>query len=118
MELQTRRHGDLTVIEVCESRIDAASAIYFKDGMRELTAGGSGTVMIDMSRVSFLDSSGLGAIVAVMKFLGPDRTLELAALLPPVDKVFRLTRMDTVFKIHAAAPEAGLPELRLVRDAS
>ena len=48
---------------------------------------------------------GWGAVVAAMKALGPGRKLELAALTPTVEKVFRLTRMDTVFTIHKSLPE-------------
>ncbi len=51
------------------------------------------------------NSSGLGAVVAVRKFLGPDRVLELAGLTPAVEKVFRLTRMDSVFVIHPELPD-------------
>jgi anti-sigma B factor antagonist len=58
--------------------------------------------------VHFLDSSGLGAVVGVMKLLAPERRLELAGLTPTVAKVFRLTRMDSVFTIHPALAE-GLP---------
>ena len=36
-----------------------------------------------------------------MKHMGQDRTLALAGLTPTVDKVFRLTRMDTVFSLFA-----------------
>jgi len=62
-------------------------------------------VLLDLSRVAFLDSSGLGAVVAVMKLIGPERKLELVGLTPTVAKVFRLTRMDTIFTIHPALPE-------------
>ena len=34
------------------------------------------------------------------KLLGPDRVLELSGLTPTVEKVFRLTRMDSIFTIH------------------
>ena len=44
-----------------------------------------------------LCGAGLGAIVAVKKLLGPDRVLELSGLTPTVEKVFRLTRMDSIF---------------------
>ena len=43
--------------------------------------------------------AGLGAIVAAMKHLAPQRALVLAGLTPAVEKVFTLTRMDTVFGI-------------------
>lgn len=105
MQLSARESAGLLLVEVMEDRIDAAGAIQFKDAMRELAAQGNGRVMLDMSRVAFLDSSGLGAVVAVMKLLGPDRRLELAGLTPTVEKVFRLTRMDSVFVIHPAVPD-------------
>ena len=67
-------------------------------------------VVLDLGRVEFIDSSGLGAVVAAMKQAGRNRRLELAALTSNVRKVFRLTRMDTVFTIHddVAAAFAGL----------
>jgi anti-sigma B factor antagonist len=100
MHLQTQTRPKLLSVLVMEDRIDAASAIQFKERMRDLTTGGTQRVVLDMARVQFLDSSGLGAIVAVKKLLGPDRPLELSSLTPTVEKVFRLTRMDSIFTIH------------------
>ena len=74
-------------------------AVQFKDAMRDCTVEGHGRVVLDLSQVGFLDSSGLGAVIAVMKHLGNDRPLDLAGLTPTVQKVFRLTRMDKVFRI-------------------
>jgi anti-sigma B factor antagonist len=105
MNLQTEHQGEVLLITVLDDRIDAASAIQFKEKMREIVAEPSDRVVLDMSRVGFLDSSGLGAVVAVMKALGPIRRLELSGLTTTVDKVFRLTRMDTVFVIHKTLPE-------------
>ena len=105
MELQAEPRGGFLAILVNADRIDAASAILFKDRMRELTQRTSGRVVLDLTQVAFLDSSGLGAVVAAMKALGPDRPLELAGLTPTVQKVFRLTRMDSVFKIHPVLPD-------------
>jgi anti-sigma B factor antagonist len=100
MQLTRTIDGSTLVIHAGDDRIDAAGALQFKERMRELTDGAAGRVILDLSRVHFLDSSGLGAVVAVMKLLAPDRKLELSGLTPTVEKVFRLTRMDTVFTIH------------------
>jgi anti-sigma B factor antagonist len=94
---------DLRIITVGESRIDAAIAITFKDRMRELCENGPDRIILDMAQVDFIDSSGLGAVVASMKQVGKDKMLELAGLSPTVKKVFQLTRMDTVFTIHSSA---------------
>ena len=113
MKLETQTHDGVTLITALEPRIDAAVAIQFKDTMREVTESAQTRFVIDMSNVEFVDSSGLGAIVSVMKMVGPDRQLELAGLTPNVEKVFRLTRMDTVFTIHPhigdAIDTSGLP---------
>lgn len=100
MQLQTQTRPKVMSVSVLEDRIDAATAIQFKERMRDVTKDGPARVVLDLARVQFLDSSGLGAIVAVKKLLGTDRALELACLTPTVEKVFRLTRMDSIFTIH------------------
>lgn len=109
MHLTTRRSDAGLVIGVEESRIDAAVAIEFKEAVRRAAAGSDEAVILDLSQVTFLDSSGLGAVVAVMKLLAPQRALELAGLTPSVARVFRLTRMDSVFTIHPRAPVGAAP---------
>jgi anti-sigma B factor antagonist len=108
MDLSSDTAGDLLVVQVNEDRIDAAGAIQFKEAMRDFIrrAPDRRRVLLDLSRVGFLDSSGLGAVVAVMKMLSPGQKLELAGLTPTVEKVFRLTRMDSVFTIHPDVPQA------------
>lgn len=107
MDLGLVRSGDVPVIRVGEERIDSATAIQFKEGLRALADRAdarAGRLILDMGSVGFVDSSGLGAIVAAMKLLAPGLRLELAALTPNVARVFRLTRMDSVFVIHPAVP--------------
>lgn len=100
MELNCERIGEIQLITPQQDRIDAAVAIKFKDQMRAVTADGPGRIVLDLARVGFVDSSGLGAIVGAMKQLASGQQLELASLTPNVEKVFRLTRMDRVFRIH------------------
>ena len=106
MELSASQFGPFLVIDIAEGRIDAAVAIAFKDAVRTLTEDILDDVILNLEAVDFIDSSGLGAIVAVMKQLGPDRRLHLTSLSPAVEKVFRLTRMDSVFSIHATLDAA------------
>ena len=100
MNLQSTIHNDINFVTVNAKRIDALVAVQFKDAIRAETETGPDHVVLDLCQVDFVDSSGLGAIVAAMKQLGKERQLDLAGLTPVVDKVFRLTRMDSVFVIH------------------
>ncbi|MGB0900402.1 STAS domain-containing protein [Halocynthiibacter sp.] len=107
MELQTETNGDTLIITASGNRIDAAGAIDFKDKMRKLTEFGPDKIELDLARVEFIDSSGLGAVVASMKQLPKGKTLSLLDLTPTVAKVFRLTRMDSVFDIRTSNATGG-----------
>ncbi|QJF49906.1 STAS domain-containing protein [Roseobacter ponti] len=110
MELSAKTEEQLRIVSVQDARIDAACAIEFKDAMRSETDGGPDVVVLDLSRVEFIDSSGLGAIVAAMKHMGADRKLALAGLTPKVERVFQLTRMDSVFSVFPTL-DGALEEL-------
>lgn len=111
MEVSARIEGQMQIVSILESRIDAAVALEFKEAMRTATAERSETVVLDLGQVDFIDSSGLGAIVATMKHLAPTRSLVLAGLTPAVDKVFRLTRMDSVFSMFTSM-DAAMTEMQ------
>jgi anti-sigma B factor antagonist len=100
MELVVKECADGAVLRVEAERIDAFAAVQFRDAVRAAASGTEGKVILDLSRVRFVDSSGLGAIVSVWKTFGPDRPLELAGLQELVLRVFRLTRLDDVLTIH------------------
>lgn len=104
MQLTKEYEPDLLIVTVTEDRLDAAAAVAFKDAMKAATRDAPRRVILDLEQVTFLDSSGLGAIVAVMKQLAPARQLEVAALHPNVMRVFRLTRMDSVIPVHPGRP--------------
>ena len=106
MEIICETVNGALITRVEANRIDSAIAVQFKDKMREITENGPHRVILDLSNVNFLDSSGLGSVVAVMKQLGSERHLEIAGLTAAVAKVFKLTRMDSVFIIHPTAKAA------------
>lgn len=106
MSLSTTETDGTQVVTVNTDRIDAAMAIRFKEDMRAATDNDHERVILDLSEVQFIDSSGLGAIVAAMKQLGSGRRLDLAGATPMVEKVFRLTRMDTIFDLYGSLQDA------------
>lgn len=91
--------GSQLNITVTEPRIDAAIATLFKDKLRELIVGCAKPVHLDMRSVDFMDSSGLGAMIAIRKSLPETLPIVLHNTTPNVERVFRLTRMDSVFQI-------------------
>jgi len=101
MELEQKQIDGVIVVRCLAERLDALVALKFKDGIHSMATGPGKRIVLDMSEIKFLDSSGLGAIVAVYKLLGPDWGLDLAGLTDAVARVFKLTRMDSVFRIFS-----------------
>ncbi|MFC2966612.1 STAS domain-containing protein [Acidimangrovimonas pyrenivorans] len=107
MELKVERREEALVVRVEAPRITAAVSVQFKDRMRAVLANPASRVTLDMSRVGFVDSSGLSAVLSIMKMLGPGQRLDLAGLRPDVEAVFRLTKLDRVLAIHGGSPPVG-----------
>lgn len=105
MDLSHAQQGDYLVVTVNASGIDASAALEFKDSMKAIDESNQ-KILLNLEHVEFIDSSGLGAVVSVMKHLGKGRKKDLCALTPTVDKVFRLTRMDSIFAIYATREQA------------
>jgi anti-sigma B factor antagonist len=106
MHLKKRHEGNTVVLTVEANRIDAANAVYLKDAFAEAIAREDAAILMDLKNVNFMDSSGLGAMVAAMKQLDGKKKLALCHLSPAVDKVFKLTRMFTVFDIYPSLEDA------------
>jgi len=108
MEFETIQNGAITHLKMKQARLDAAQAIDFKEAVRAIADDGANFILLDMSSVEFMDSSGLGALVSVMKYMGAEKKIEITGLTPVVEKVFKLTRMDEVFRVHNSADDAYL----------
>lgn len=106
MELDYQQQGEVTVVKVREARIDARVAPEFREALAGTLAQGYRRIVLDVSGVSFIDSSGLGAIVATLKAAGRAGDVVIAGARDPVTTLFRLTRMDKVFRLLPTAAEA------------
>jgi anti-sigma B factor antagonist len=98
--LTSEVRSNVLVIHVGEKRVDASKAPSFKDEMTKCIESGQNQIVLDLSAVEFVDSSGLGAIVSCLKRLGPRGNLAIAGAKGAVSRLFTLTRMDKVFALH------------------
>jgi anti-sigma B factor antagonist len=96
----TSYEPDITVIRPGVQRLTAQNAKTFKDEAVALIEQGAAQLIIDFSEVSFLDSSGLGALVGVLKKVGNRGEVAVCGLNTEVEQMFRICRMDHVFNIY------------------
>lgn len=106
MQIEDRNVGEVLVVKPLDSRIDASGSPDFRGKMVDWINGGHSRIVLDLSQVDFIDSSGLGAIVSVLKTLGSGGELRISGLKETVMSLFRLTRMDRVFQIYPSAEDA------------
>ncbi|HOK06594.1 MAG TPA: STAS domain-containing protein [Syntrophales bacterium] len=106
MRMEEVKIGNVTVVKPMERRLDAATAVSFKSRMADLINAGERLIVLDLTEVEFVDSTGLGAIVSSLKSLGPEGDLVIAGVGDMVMNLFRLTRMNRVFRIFPTAREA------------
>ena len=99
MDIALQRIDDIAIATVPGEDLDAGNAADFKRDMAPLIDANS-KVVLDLSRLRFVDSSGLGAFISCLRKLnakGGD--LKLCGLSQPVRAVFELVRMHRVFEI-------------------
>jgi anti-sigma B factor antagonist len=107
MEITTRTLDQGKVVVSISGEVDVSTTPKMKAALAELIEGGYKRIVVEMSGVQFLDSTGLGALVGALKKLREQNgELELAALPSRVERVFQITRLDRVFTIHDSVEKA------------
>lgn len=105
MRIDSHTRGGVVVVSVHSPRIDSAVTPQFVQAATTAIAGARDVVM-DLSRVSLVDSTGLGGLVGLRKALGPDGALGVVATQPAVLHLFRLTRLDSVIPLYPSVDAA------------
>src|ERR1043166_1319405 len=90
---------DLLIVTPLVSRLDAHAAPALRAVLLQQIEAGCQRVKIDLEHVQFIDSSGLGAIVAARKHLGADGDLAVCSLAKTVRSMFEVTALDRVIAI-------------------
>ena len=102
MELQIteeQREGMGRVLAL-RGRIDAVTAPQLKSKLKDLVAEGQNQLVVDLTEVSFIDSSGLSTLVSGLRASRESGgTLKLVGLNEQTRTAFRLTQLDRVFEI-------------------
>lgn len=104
--IDVNRDAAVPVVAPKVRRLDASVAPAFKQEMAQLVQDGERRLVLDLGGVDFLDSSGLGALVSVLKTLGAQGAMAVCGAQGAVLSLFKLTRMDKVFTLCTDRREA------------
>ncbi|MBC8412623.1 MAG: STAS domain-containing protein [Nitrospira sp.] len=96
------------VILKFKGRLDASSAKAVKDKVGLLVKNGRPLLVFDMEAVDFIDSSGLGVLVASLRTVNKvEGDIKIASLQAQVRSIFELTRMHRLFEIFDSSTAAA-----------
>jgi anti-sigma B factor antagonist len=99
LRLETRIEPDMVVFTPLEACLDADVAPALRAALVARIDQGHRSVMVNLERVEFIDSSGLGALISGLKRLGRDGELKVCCVTARVRSLFELTQLNRIIEI-------------------
>jgi anti-sigma B factor antagonist len=98
--------GDAYIVHV-DGELDVYTAPRLKEALDEGVGRGHKVLVVDLTRVGFLDSTALGVLVGALRSIrSENRDMRLVLDHPHVAKMFRITGFDGMFPIFGTVAEA------------
>lgn len=104
--LTSKEDGGFVVVGVA-GELDVYTAPVLEEALGDLVDEGKTDVVVDLTGVSFMDSTGLGLLIKALKWTREkDGTLAVVANTEKILKVFRITGLNGVIPLHETVAEA------------
>jgi anti-sigma B factor antagonist len=106
LKLDHHNKDSIEIVDV-EGEIDVYTAPRLRELLIDLVNNGHYQLVVNMEKVEFLDSTGLGVLVGGLKRVrAHDGSLDLVCTQERILKIFRITGLTKVFGIHDTVDEA------------
>lgn len=103
----TTAERDGRSVVTASGELDAHSAPALQEQLEPLTTRPNAAVVVDLTEVGFIDSTGLGVLVTTLKHVREvDGRLDVVVTSPRVLKVLAITGLDVVIPLHSTLDEA------------
>ena len=107
VKLTTRQVGDVTVIDATGRITLGEGSSTFRDTVKDLTAKGNKKILLNLSDVTYIDSSGIGEMVSgFTSVTNQGGQLKLLKLTKRVKDLLQITKLYTVFDVYDDEAEA------------
>jgi anti-sigma B factor antagonist len=101
VKIATRQVGDVTVIDASGRITLGEGSTTFREKIKELLAAGNKKILINMSEITYIDSSGIGELVSSFTTTtNAGGSLKLLNLGKRVQDLLQITKLYTVFETH------------------
>ena len=104
--MKSHTKNDITILEIEDDNLDATNASAFKEDLKPF-AQRTSKIILDLTQVRFIDSTGLGAILSALRQLNAKNgDLKLCGMSRSVRVLFELVRMHRIVEILNTRDEA------------
>jgi len=111
MKVNTSQLGEFAVVEI-DGEVDAEHVAFLKKALLPLKDGGIKGIALNLTRVPFIDSTGLGILISLMRQVKEQgKQLRLVGLSDEVRSIFEITRLHRVFDLCETV-EKAIQEMR------
>jgi anti-anti-sigma factor len=101
------RPSDHAVIVQLKGELDIHSSVQFKEALLEGISEGATRIIVDLAKVTFIDSTALGVVaLAVRRIDDQGGTLDVVCGDENITRIFEITGMDRVLQIYRSRDEA------------
>lgn len=98
--------ADIPILQ-CAGELDTQSAPVLRRLLWDLLTKGQQVIILQMDAVDYVDSSGLGILVAALRQANETSgTIAIAGVKPSVARVLRITGLDKIFPVYGSVDEA------------
>ena len=101
IKLTNRQVGDVTVVDAAGRITLGEGSSALRDMLRDMVAKGQKKILLNLSEVSYIDSSGIGELVSGFTTVtNQGGALKLLGLTKRVKDLLQITKLYTVFDVH------------------
>ncbi|RMF55852.1 MAG: anti-sigma factor antagonist [Calditrichaeota bacterium] len=107
MKIKEKMHGDVAVLTVSGNLMGGPESTQLHEKVKSLIADGFNKVVIDIKGVKWINSSGLGILMACMSSLkNAGGGLKLASVTDKVQSILMMTKLIEIFETYENADRA------------
>ncbi|MHB0912384.1 MAG: STAS domain-containing protein [Armatimonadota bacterium] len=106
LDTEVTKSAETHIVKV-QGEVDVYTAPELKAVLHQAIDVGAVTLVVDLSNVEYMDSSGFGTLLGATKRLRPDGgKISLAGCNKAITRMLQLTRLDSIFDMYESVDEA------------
>ncbi len=107
MKLSVRKTDSVAILDVSGKLMGGPDADVFRETIKNLIDEGYKKVVVNMSQVPFINSTGLGILISAYTTLRKvDGVLKLASVTERIDSLLMITKLGTIFETYSTEEKA------------